>query len=220
MTFFPKTCWRTTVAATAVLLAALAGCANNSANGLDTPDNAGGVFESKVDVDTAELRAIKKQAGIEPCQPGVAAGRPTAGLPDITLSCLGGGQDVDLGSLRGPLVVNLWAQWCGPCREELPYYQRLHVEAGDVVDLIGVDYQDTQPGAALEMAAAAGVTYPLLADPGAALRVPLKVRGLPGVVFVDGDGKVTHVEYVVIRSYDQLQDLVEEHLDVTLTGPR
>lgn len=220
MTLPPKTRWRTTVAATVVLPLVLASCSNNTANGLDTPDNAGGLFESKVDVDTAELRALKKQAGVEPCQPGDAAGRPTAGLPDITLSCLGGGPDVDLGSLRGPLVVNLWAQWCGPCRAELPYYQRLHVEAGDVVDVIGVDYQDTQPGAALELAAATGVTYPLLADPGAGLRVPFKVRGLPAVVFVDSDGTVTQVEYVVVRSYDQLQDLVEEHLDVTLTGAR
>ena len=220
MTLLPKPCWRTTVAVTVVLLAALAGCSSDAANGLDTPDNDGGLFESKVDVDTAELRALKKQAGIEPCQLGDAAGRPAARMPDITLSCLGGGPDVELGSLRGPLVINLWAQWCGPCRAEMPYYQRLHAEAGDVVDVIGVDYQDTQPGAALELAATTGVTYPLLADPGAALRVPLKVRGLPAVVFVDNDGTVTHVEYVVIRSYGQLQDLVEEHLDVTLTGAR
>jgi hypothetical protein len=58
------------------------------------------------------------------------------------------------------------------------------------------------------------VTYPLLADPEAQVRVPFRVRGLPGVVLVDADGTVVHVEYVVIRSYDQLRELVEEHLGV------
>ena len=220
MTLPDKTRWRTTVAAAVVLPLALTACANTAATGMDTPQRAEGLFETKVDVDTAELRALKKQADVEACEPGSGDGAVDGGLPEVTLPCLGGGPDVDLSTLRGPLVINLWAQWCGPCREELPYYQRLHAEAGDEVDVIGVDYQDTRPDAALELVREAGVTYPLLADPGAELRVPFKVRGLPAVVFVDRDGTVTHTEYVAIRSYDQLRDLVEEHLDVTLAGAR
>jgi hypothetical protein len=61
-----------------------------------------------------------------------------------------------------------------------------------------------------------GVTYPLLADPGAVLRVPLRVRGLPGVLFVDRKGRVTDLEYTVIRSYPQLTGLVRRHLGITL----
>jgi len=178
------------------------------------------MFETKVDVDTAELRALKKKAEVEPCEPGSGDGTVDDGMPKVTLPCLGGGPDVDLNTLRGPLVINLWAQWCGPCRTELPFYQRLHDEAADELDVLGVDYQDTQPKAALELAAEIGVTYPLLADPGAALRVPFRVRGLPAVVFVDRDGTVTHIEYVAIRSYDQLRNLVEEHLAVTLSDAR
>lgn len=220
MTPSHNTRWRTTAAATVVLLLALTACANTAVSGLDTPDSAIGMFESKVNVNTAELRALKKDAGVEACEPGSGGGAVDGGLPEVPLPCLGGGPDVDLSTLRGPLVINLWAQWCGPCRAELPYYQRLHAQAGDDVDVIGVDYQDTRPDAALELAAETGVTYPLLADPGAALRTPFKVRGLPAVVFVDRNGTVTHIEYVAIRSYDQLSDLVEEHLDVTLTGAR
>ena len=229
MTVPHVTRWCTAAAATVVLPLILSACANTAATGLDTGESSGGAFESNVDVDTAQLRALKEKSGVETCEPGSGGSSiRDGGLPRIELPCLGGGPQVDLSTLRGPLVINLWAQWCGPCREELPYYERLHAEAGDgsgdgsgdQVEVIGVDYQDTRPDAALELAGESGVTYPLLADPGAELRVPFKVRGLPAAVFVDRDGTVTHTEYVVIRSYGQLRDLVEEHLDVTLAGAR
>jgi thiol-disulfide isomerase/thioredoxin len=206
-----------TNAASVVLLMLLAGCGGDpGASGPATGDeDGGGLFQANVDVDTPKLRAAKKAAGIERCEAGTA--QPIAdGLPEVTLQCLGGGQDVDLSALRGPLVVNLWAQWCGPCREELPFYQRLHEEAADEVAVLGIDYQDTVPEQALALAEETGVTYPLLADPDAQLRVPFRVRGLPGVVLVDADGKVTHLEYTVIRDYEQLRSLVAQHLDVTL----
>ena len=141
---------------------------------------------------------------------------PEGALPQVTLPCLGGGADVDLSTLRGPMVVNLWAQWCGPCREELPYYQRLHERAGDRVEVLGVDYQDTRPDWALDLLRETGVTFPSVADPGGELRVPLRVRGLPGILFVDEDGRLVHQECAVIESYEQLTGLVEQHLGVAV----
>jgi thiol-disulfide isomerase/thioredoxin len=199
----------------ALLLCAVAGCSVGAPPG-DTGD-AGAAPQSNVDVDTPALRKAKAQAGIEPCVPGEsAASDADRALPDITLPCLGGGEPVALDELRGPLVVNLFAQWCEPCRDELPYYQRLHEEGGDRVRVLGIDYLDTQPDGAIALARAAGVTFPLLADPDGALRADLRVRGLPGVVLVDADGRVAHVEYTVIRTYRELADLVGEHLGVTV----
>jgi thiol-disulfide isomerase/thioredoxin len=207
---------RRRAAAVVLLLGVMAGCTTDQG----APAGGGSAAtQVDVDVDTPELRALKRRAGLADCPTTDPKLNPAqGGLPDVTLPCLGGGPDVDLSSLRGPLVVNLWAQWCGPCRAELPYYQRLHEEAGNRVAVLGVDYQDTQPGAALALAKASGVTYPSVADPAAALRVPLRVRGLPAVVLVDGDGRVVHAEYVVIRSYAQLADLVEQHLGVRVAG--
>ena len=71
----------------------------------------------------SELAAQKKAAGIEDCprsDPDVPA--VTSGLPDLVLACLGGGREVRLAGLRGqPMMINVWAQWCGPCREEAPF---------------------------------------------------------------------------------------------------
>jgi thiol-disulfide isomerase/thioredoxin len=203
-------------AATTAGVLLLAGCATSAGPGADGEDRSGPVAD--VDVDTPELRAAKERAGIEDCPaPGADSGsteEPPEPLPALTLPCLGGGPDVDLSTLRGPMVVNLWAQWCGPCREELPYYQQLHEQAGDEVQVLGVDYQDTRPEWALDLLDQTGVTYPSLADPGGELRVPFRVRGLPAIVLVDEDGGVAHREFVVIESYEQLATLVEEHLGV------
>ena len=172
--------------------------------------------QAQVNVDTPALRALKQRAGIESCPTPRGHGPVAGGLPDVTLPCLGGGHPVDLAKLRGPLVVNLFAQWCGPCRVELPYYQELHQRAHGKVAVIGVDYQDPQPAGALELAKATGVTYPLLADPSAQLRTPLRVRGLPGVLLVDAHGKVVHEELAQMRSYPQLKHLVQHYLHVSL----
>lgn len=196
------------------LVAGLAACLMLvSCAGTDepAPSVGGAAPQSKVDVATAELEALKAKAKVEPCAPGSGS----SDLPAITLPCLGGGSDVDLSTLEGPLVINLFAQWCGPCRAEMPYYQELHQKAGGQVTVVGVDYLDTRPDLALELVRQTGVTYPLLADPSGSLRKPFGIRGLPGVVLVKADGTVD-VQFRVVRSYAELRDVVEDGLDVDL----
>jgi thiol-disulfide isomerase/thioredoxin len=184
-----------------LLTGSLTGCASTSGGQTHEPSSA------RVDVDTAALRQQRSAAGVEPCRPGRSRSR----LPRATLPCLGGGRSVDLHRLTGPLVINLFAQWCGPCRGELPYYERLHRKAQGKVAVLGVDYLDTQPAAALGLVKDTGVTYPLLADPAGVLRVPFRVRGLPGIVMVDAQGNVT-VQFRVFRSYAELRDVVQRQL--------
>ncbi len=182
----------------------LTSCSAGGASPMPRPD-------SNVDVDTPQLRAIKADAGVAPCRPGAG----TSELPKTTLPCLGGGKAVDLSRLKGPLVVNLFAQWCGPCRKELPFYQELHRKGRGVVKVVGVDYLDVRPEQALQLAKDSGVTYPLLADPSGDLRVALRVRALPGVVFVKADGTID-TQFRVVRSYAELRGLVQDQLDVKL----
>ena len=198
-------------AAAALLAVLLGGCTSATDSPGLLPGNAA------VDVDTPHLRSLKAEAGVADCAPGDGTS-VAGGLPEVTLPCLGGGPEVDVSTLRGPLVVNLWAGWCGPCREELPIYQAFHEKYGDRVGVLGIDFNDTQPGAALELIQQTGVTYPLLADPQSLLddADPLpRIPGLPMLLMVDEDGTIAHQEFVVIKKLTELEDLVEEHLGVT-----
>jgi thiol-disulfide isomerase/thioredoxin len=174
--------------------------------------------QATVDVDNPQLREAKHAARVEPCVPG--DGDPVeGGLPQVTLPCLGGGRDVDLSSLRGPLVVNLWASWCGPCRKEMPILQDFHKTYGDRVQVLGIDYQDVQTEAAMDLVRETGATYPLLADPQSALSgaAPFPVlRGLPFLALVDADGRVVHQEFAIVGSRRQLVELVDRHLGIAL----
>ncbi|MFZ2503417.1 MAG: TlpA disulfide reductase family protein [Nocardioides sp.] len=173
------------------------------------------VGPAHIDVDTPVLRAAKAAAGIHDC-PQISGPAVAGGLPEVTLRCLGGGHDVNLAALRGPLVINYWGAWCEPCRRELPILQAYADAAAGRVALIGVDFQDMIPAEAIDLLAAKGVTYPSLADPGGDSdgKPPLRIRTVPMLVFVDAEGRVVHQEFAEMKSVKQLEGLVAEHLGV------
>ena len=129
-------------------------------------------------------------------------------LPDVVLERLGADGSTSLRSLRGPLVINLWASWCEPCKRELPIYEKFS-RASRGVRVIGVAVRDQQ-ASALAFSRKAGVTFPLLADPDGAMRAAV----LPKLLLVDGRGRVVHQQYVEITAVSQLRRLVKERLHV------
>lgn len=143
-----------------------------------------------------------------PSKPPVANG-----LPDVSLPCLGNGPGIRLADLRGPLVVNVWAQWCGPCREEAPYLATL-AKSGKV-KMLGIDYDDPRPELAVKFAGAEGLAYPHLVDTDKSIQRALKVGGPPLTVFVDGNGAVAYVHRGVLTSQQQLDQLLKDKLGVT-----
>ncbi|MGO4258704.1 TlpA family protein disulfide reductase [Marmoricola sp. RAF53] len=131
-------------------------------------------------------------------------------LPAVTLQGFDGAAPVDLRSLKGPLVVNLWASWCGPCKRELPIYADYARSHAGKVGVLGINFQETKQDKAQALIADSGVRYPNLADPDGALRA----QALPKLLLVDADGKVAYSEYVEIKSERQLEKLVADHLGV------
>jgi cytochrome c biogenesis protein CcmG/thiol:disulfide interchange protein DsbE len=199
----------------ALVVAALTAASCSNTDQAKTPATNGDATAAS---NPQDLAALKRQAGIEPCPRSSANVEAIDdGLPDVTLSCLGGGREVSLAGLRGrPTVVNLWAQWCGPCRSEVPLFQRLHEQAGARVRVIGIDFDDPQVGEAIAFAGDLGMTYPQLADPDTLLKGSVGVPGLPVTLFVATDGTIAGRQIGPVDSYDQLTQLVSDNLGVTL----
>jgi cytochrome c biogenesis protein CcmG/thiol:disulfide interchange protein DsbE len=145
--------------------------------------------------------------------PSAAAAR-AADLPDLRLPCFTGGRQVRLADLRGPAVINLWASWCPPCREELPAMQRLADATAGRLHVIGVDSGDDRD-AAVSFAAGSGVTLPTLYDRDKKLGAALGRFAIPVTVFVDAAGR-RHVYDAIPPDDTQLADLVLRNTGVTV----
>lgn len=166
---------------------------------------------------SGDLLAQRAAAGIPDCPASDASARPVpGGLPDVELACLGGGTPVHLAGLRGrPMMINLWAQWCGPCRTEAPYLAAVARASGRAITILGVDYADPRPDYAIEFARAAGWRYPQLADPDLALRGPLQIAGPPQTFFVRADGTIAYRHLGPFTSVTQIKNLARSHLGVS-----
>jgi cytochrome c biogenesis protein CcmG/thiol:disulfide interchange protein DsbE len=112
--------------------------------------------------------------------------RPTA--PNFTLDRLDGGQ-FSLASSRGKAVVlNFWASWCGPCKDEAPVLALLSRKYGDRVAVVGVNTQDV-PSDARDFAQRYGLDFTLVHDPGDVYR-HWGLTGLPETFVIDPKGRV------------------------------
>jgi thiol-disulfide isomerase/thioredoxin len=175
--------------------------------------------DSGIKVDTPELQAFKATTDIAPCPKGTSTtSRVDGGLPSMTLPCLGGGRDVDLASLRGPLLVNFWAQNCTPCKQESTLLEQLSRSERGKVGVVGVDFIDPMPGLALVFAKNHALSYPQIADPAGAAKGPLRISGLPYTFFVNAAGTITYTQVGPITSQSQLAALVRTHLGVNVAG--
>jgi cytochrome c biogenesis protein CcmG/thiol:disulfide interchange protein DsbE len=119
---------------------------------------------------------------------GAATNEPAPGfeLPQLT-----GDGTVSLVGLRGrAVVVNFWASWCEPCKEESPYLERLWRERrGDGLVLVGINEEDVSKDAR-RFARRAGLTYPLVRDRSGELRDDYALRGYPETFVIDRRGDV------------------------------
>ena len=160
----------------------------------------------------ANPRSAEVAPAAPPCEelPEDAAPPGPDALPPLKFSCLGPGPDVSLDRLTGrPTLVNLWATWCAPCREEMPLLQDAYASHGHQIRFLGVDIQDDAEAASWFLTDL-DVGYPHVVDPDGELLRELGMRGLPVTLALDEDGQV------VGRSVGQLTPLELEDLIDTL----
>ncbi|OYN84579.1 TlpA family protein disulfide reductase [Parenemella sanctibonifatiensis] len=130
-------------------------------------------------------------------------------LPALQLTCLGGNSEVSLNQLRGPLVVNVWASWCGPCRQEAPFLAEVSEEYADRVTFLGVIVED-DPALATEFAQAADWRYAHVLDPQGRFLAELGRSGVPQTLLVSASGEIVRTHPGAFSSAQQLRELLAE----------
>lgn len=94
-----------------------------------------------------------------------------------------------VGQLGTPVIVNVWASWCAPCRTEMPLLQRAAETYGDQVVILGVASNDS-PEAARKFLDEFGLTYPNVFDVSGKVRVDLGVTAYPTTYVFGADGRL------------------------------
>jgi cytochrome c biogenesis protein CcmG/thiol:disulfide interchange protein DsbE len=117
-----------------------------------------------------------------------------------------------LDAVRGyPVVVNKWASWCGPCREEFPYLQRLSARFGKRVAFIGVDANDSN-AAARTFLGEFPLPYPSFTDPDQDIsRLLGATAGFPATAFYDRSGQRVFVKQGQYASQADLVADIRQH---------
>lgn len=160
---------------------------------------------------TLSTIALALGAGIAQAAP-VA---PSQKAPDFTLRTMDG-KNLRLQELRGKVVlVNFWATWCGPCRQEMPHLNRLYdkYRASGFV-MLGVNIDD-EPEKAIGLANKLGLHFPVLLDSDKKVSKLYDLSTMPSTVVIDRDGKVRYVHRGYRDGYEdnydkQIRELVKE----------
>jgi len=99
--------------------------------------------------------------------------------------------DKNLSSYRGkPLIINVWASWCGPCRAEMTSLERLKLaDTNDSFNLIGVSTDDYHKRA-IALVKQTGITFDNFRDRNLVLEKMLGANRIPLTIFVDREGKI------------------------------
>ena len=135
--------------------------------------------------------------------------------PDFALKS-STGENLRLSEFRGDVVmINFWATWCGPCRQEMPLLDELYARYERVgFNLLGVNIDDDSRRA-MQMIEELGVDFPVLFDARKEVSKLYEVDAMPVTVLVDREGKVRHVHHGYKPGYeekylDQIRSLLRE----------
>ncbi len=134
---------------------------------------------------------------------------------DTLLNCLISTQKVSVESLRGPLIVNVWGSWCGPCADEIPVFVDFYQRANGKVKLLGIAVEEAKAQDSKDFIISYGITWPNLYDAKGKTRGTFGM-GVPVTWFIDEQGAVVYKHIGVVKSTEELIDLTVKYLKVEI----
>ncbi|HEV2790351.1 MAG TPA: TlpA disulfide reductase family protein [Solirubrobacterales bacterium] len=133
---------------------------------------------------------------------------PLAALHKQADELLPGGREAyeeRIEQLRGyPIVVNVWASWCLPCREEFPVLQKLSARYGKRIAFLGVNSEDSSDAAATFLREEP-VPYPSYSDPDKEIFESIDALGFPDTAFYDSSGELVYLKQGPYREASELE---------------
>ncbi len=135
--------------------------------------------------------------------------------PDFTLESRSG-DNIRLEDHRGEVVMlNFWASWCGPCRQEMPLMDDIYSRYQDLGFTILAVNVDENRDEALRFLDKVPVSYPVLYDPESSVSELYEVPAMPTTVMIDRDGNARYIHYGYKPGYEaeyetQIRELVRE----------
>jgi len=135
--------------------------------------------------------------------------------PDFTLKSRSG-ENLKLSEYRGDVVlINFWASWCGPCRQEMPLLEGIYKKYRDLgFTLLAVNV-DEDPSKAEDLLKDIPVTFPVLFDNASKVSKLYKVVAMPSTVIIDRDGNMRFLHKGYLPGYEekyreQIKELIRE----------
>lgn len=135
--------------------------------------------------------------------------------PDFTLKSRGG-ENIKLSELRGQVVmINFWASWCGPCRQEMPLLEQIYQHYQPMgFTLLGINVEEDS-AAADKVLKEIPVSFPVLYDNRNRVSESYQVRAMPSTVLIDRDGQVRYLHQGYKSGYEdayqeQVRELIRE----------
>ncbi|MBQ9358045.1 MAG: TlpA family protein disulfide reductase [Abditibacteriota bacterium] len=162
----------------------------------------------------AAYAPLAKKASADKPQPKAAASAgPAEKAPDFTVTDPNGNK-VSFSSMIGkPVIVNLWATWCGPCKMELPDFQEASLKYPDRITFMMVNLTDGDEtvDTVRKFMKDNGYTFPVYYDTEQSAAKAYDVTGIPTTVFIDPQGNIVSKQ-IGMLSKEELQEGIDSLL--------
>ena len=136
----------------------------------------------------------------------------------LQMNCLDGSSVINFHSIKGPLIINVWASWCEGCKEEMPYFIDLYANPlfkNGKIKLLGIDVDEKNADSGPNFIKSDGMSWPHLEDVDGRSKLVFG-PGVPVTYFLDKRGEIIHKHIGAFLSKAQLYEAVEKYFEVKL----